>query len=68
MMLFGSSAHPEIVFQGKTDLNEQKHCFISRAHRFDGETQIKGCLLPALFFLERTREINHNRYSWSHKT
>ena len=26
--------------------------------------QIKGC---ALGFLERTREINHNRYSWNQK-
>jgi len=37
--------------------------FISRADQFERGTQIKGCFLPDLGFLERTREINHNRYS-----
>ena len=41
--------------------------FISRADRFELQTQINGCLLPALGFLERAREINHNRYSWNRK-
>ena len=41
--------------------------FISRADRFESETQIKCCLLPALGFLERARKINHNRYSRNRK-
>ena len=41
--------------------------FISRADRFESETQIKGCLLPALGFLEGACEVNHNRYSWNRK-
>ena len=40
---------------------------ISRADRFERQTQIKGSLLPALGFLERLCEINHNRYSWNRK-
>ena len=39
--------------------------FVSCANRFESKIQIKGCLLPALCFSERTREINHNRYSWN---
>ena len=41
--------------------------FISHADRFERQTQINGGLLPALGFLERPREINHNRYSWNRK-
>ena len=41
--------------------------FISRADRFESETQINGCLLPASGFLKGAREINHNRYSWNRK-
>ena len=33
-----------------------KKTFISRADRFKSETQIKGCLLPALGFLEGARD------------
>ena len=40
---------------------------VSRADRFESETQIKVYLLPALGFLEGGREINHNRYSWNRK-
>ena len=36
---------------------------ISRADRFESETQIKGSLLRALGFLEHACEINHTRYS-----
>ena len=32
----------------------QKLPFISRIDQFESETQIKGCLLPALGFLERS--------------
>ena len=38
-----------------------RYHIISRAHRFESETQIKGCLLPALGFLEGACEVNHNR-------
>ena len=41
--------------------------FISGADRFECQTQINDGLLPALGFLEREREINHNRYSWNRK-
>ena len=48
-------------------MQSTKNKFISRADRFERQTQINGGLLPALGFLERAREINHNRYSWNLK-
>ena len=41
--------------------------FISHTDQFESKTQTKDCLLSALGFLERTREINHNCCTWNCK-
>ena len=58
---------PEFWFGRSPFLVKRWKYFISRAGRFVSQTQIKGCLLPALGFLEQAREMNRNRYSWNHK-